>query len=90
MCDKESMERIEDALVAAATAEVRAFKVKPGDTLHVRVGIPDMGDGQPPWVPSQNDLDPIRDELEGLVPEGVNLWVTHFGIEIDAVVKDDR
>ena len=75
---------ITEAIAARAVAEVRAFRVKSGDTLHVRVGIEDMGDGQPPWIPGPDELDQIKEELEQYVPEGVKAYVTHFGVYIDS------
>lgn len=78
----------ENNCVEKAVAQVKAFQVKPGDTLHVRVGINDMGDGLPPWIPEPDQLEQIKNELEAYLPEDVHAYVTHYGVEIDAVIQD--
>jgi len=69
--------------------EIRRATVKPGDVLHVRMGIIDMGDGMPPWIPDPEQLDKVKQELEAVLPEGVRAYVTHFGVEIDTLVRDE-
>lgn len=63
----------------------RLGELKPGDILHVRVGINDMGDGMPPFIPGPEELDWHRRELEPIVPEGVQILVTHQGVELSVV-----
>jgi hypothetical protein len=88
MGKEEEAERITEALAKAAAAEVRVFKVQPGDVLHVRVGIEDMGDGIGPWIPTPDEVDHVKEEVEAHLPDGVTAYVTHFGVYIDAQVSD--
>jgi hypothetical protein len=63
----------------------RLGELKPGDVLHVRVGITDMGDGMPPFIPGPEELDFHRKEVEAVVPAGVNVLVTHQGVDISVI-----
>lgn len=79
-----------EAMKEAVAARVRTVEVKPGDVIHVQLGLSssDMGDGQPPWIPGQEELEYVAQELREILPLGVRTWVTHLGVHIDAVVKD--
>ena len=68
-----------------AVAQVKVMHLEPGDTLMVKVGIKDMGDGLPPWLPDHHELELVRDDLERVMPEGVECMVSHFGVECEVV-----
>jgi|SRR5208283_5919458 len=70
-----------------AAAQVVALKPEPGDILVVKLGIMDMGDSLPPWIPTLAELESVRDDLERVIPEGVKLLVHHFGIDFE-IVRD--
>ncbi len=50
-----------------------------------KLGIADMGDGQPPWFPGPDDLDNVRDELDFALASDFRLMVYNFGIDIENV-----
>lgn len=52
--------------------------LEPGDILHVRVGVEDLGDGMGPWIPSKKELKYIAKYWQAYVPEGVKVAVTNF------------
>lgn len=66
--------------------EPDVISVKPGDILHAKVGILDFNDGQGPWIPSADELDYVRQQMQdhlmnvkGVVVEGI---VTHLGVDL--------
>lgn len=61
------------------------LRLQPGDVLHVKVGIENMGDGMPPWIPSPDELEYTQKTFEPLLPEGVKLVVTHMGVDTTAI-----
>ncbi len=63
--------------------------LKPGDIIHIQVGVPSLGLDGEPWIPTQQDLDNVEERWNYLLPEGVLAIVTHFGENI-ATVKDSR
>lgn len=50
-----------------------------------KLGIQDLGDGQGPWVPSPEELDSVRDDMDTALSSDFRLLVHHFGIEIQNV-----
>lgn len=50
-----------------------------------KLGVADMGDGQPPWFPGPDDLDHMRDELDFALASDFRLMVYNFGIDIENV-----
>jgi hypothetical protein len=58
------------------------------DILHVRLGISDMGDGLPPWLPTAEEMENVRKQFEAIVPEGAKVIVTHFGVETEVIPTD--
>ena len=60
--------------------EIRKLELKPRDVLQIVLGG-DVGDGGMPWIPAPEDIDQARVEWEKVIPEGVNLIVTHFLVE---------
>ena len=47
--------------------------------LLARLGIMDMGDGQPPWIPGPEELESVRDDLDLALSSDFRLMVHHFG-----------
>ena len=60
-----------------------------GDIVHVRMGIQDMGDGLPPWIPGERELHWVQALFEHALPPNVGVVVTHFGVEIAEVLKSN-
>lgn len=50
-----------------------------------KLGVMDMGDGMPPWVPGPAELDDFRDELDFALASDFRLMVYNFGVEIENV-----
>lgn len=50
-----------------------------------KVGIMDLGDGQPPWIPEPAELDMVRDDIDLALASDFRLMVHHFGIDIENV-----
>ena len=95
MCDTTDIDTGEtafNAVRAAARESVQAvvLDLKPGDILVVKLGIQNMGDGLPPWLPGPAELEYLRDELEYLIPEGVKTVVHHHGIDFSVVRNIDN
>jgi hypothetical protein len=53
--------------------------------LLAKLGIMDMGDGQPPWIPGPEELESVRDDLDLALSADFRLMVHHFGLEIESV-----
>lgn len=71
--------------VLQPTAE--PVELEEGDILHVKVGLDAdaMGDCGVPWIPTEDDLAYAQDMWESVVPEGVEVVVTHFGMEATVI-----
>src|SRR4051812_23032156 len=50
-----------------------------------KLGIMDLGDGQPPWIPDAEQLEVTRDDIDVALASDFRLLVHHFGIEIENV-----
>jgi hypothetical protein len=50
-----------------------------------KLGIVDLGDGQPPWVPGPEELDEFRDDMDLALSSDFRLLVHHVGLEIENV-----
>jgi hypothetical protein len=53
--------------------------------LLAKLGIMDMGDGQPPWIPGPEELESVRDDLDLALSSDFRLMVHHFGLELENV-----
>lgn len=53
--------------------------------LLAKLGIMDMGDGQPPWIPGPEELESVRDDLDLALSSDFRLMVHHFGLELSSV-----
>lgn len=50
-----------------------------------KLGVMDLGDGQGPWIPSPEELDAFRDDVDMALANDFRLLVHHFGIEMENV-----
>jgi len=50
-----------------------------------KLGIMDMGDGQPPWLPGPAELESVRDDLDIALSSDFRVMVHHFGLELTSV-----
>jgi hypothetical protein len=50
-----------------------------------KLGIMDMGDGMPPFIPGPEELDSVRDDLDVALSSDFRVMVHHFGLEITNV-----
>jgi hypothetical protein len=66
----------------------RVLDLKPGDILHVQLGIADMGDGAP-WIPSQEEIHRAAEDWRLIVPAGVRVIVTHIGVTTEAICASE-
>lgn len=48
------------------------------------LGIQDMGDGEP-WIPSRDDLDTLRDDMQMALAGDFKLMAHHMGLKIESV-----
>jgi hypothetical protein len=55
---------------------ISKLALKPGELLWVKLGG-EIGDGLPAYIPDANEIERAKEEIEDLVPEGVNVLVTH-------------
>lgn len=66
---------------------VRKLELRPGDILQVALGG-HIQDDLPPWIPTSDDLDYCRNEWNQVLPESVQLIVTHH-LEEPTIVSSD-
>jgi len=50
-----------------------------------KLGIMDLQDGQGPWIPSPDELETFRDDMDMALSSDFRLLVHHFGIEVQNV-----
>lgn len=50
-----------------------------------KLGIMDLGDGQPPWIPEPEELEMVRDDIDVALSSDFRLMVHHFGIDVENV-----
>jgi hypothetical protein len=50
-----------------------------------KLGIMDMGDGLPPWVPGPEQLESVRDDIDIAMASDFRVMVHHFGLEMSSV-----
>jgi hypothetical protein len=50
-----------------------------------KLGIQDMGDGLPPFIPGPEELDTVRDQFDVALSSDFRLLVHHFGLEVTSV-----
>lgn len=50
-----------------------------------KLGIQDMGDGMPPFIPGPEELDMVRDQFDIALSSDFRLMVHHFGLEVTSV-----
>lgn len=50
-----------------------------------KLGIMDMGEGLPPWIPTPAELESVRDDLDIALASDFRLMVHHFGLDITSV-----
>jgi hypothetical protein len=62
-------------------AQVKVIKPQPGDIVVAKVGIADMGDGRPSWIPTGEQLVMVREDLELVMSKHVKILVYHMGLE---------
>lgn len=74
-----------EKIAANAVAAVEVLDLKDGDVLVVKLGIEDMGDGLPPWIPGPQELECVARDLSLVVPEDVRVLVHHMGINFQIV-----
>lgn len=50
-----------------------------------KLGIQDMGDNMPPFIPGPEELDSVRDQFDIALSSDFRLLVHHFGLEVSSV-----
>lgn len=50
-----------------------------------KLGLVDLGDGLPPWLPGPEELDDFRDDMDIALASDFRLLVHHVGVEIENV-----
>lgn len=50
-----------------------------------KLGIQDMGDGLPPFIPGPEELESVRDDFDMALSSDFRLMVHHFGLEVSNV-----
>ena len=53
--------------------------------IMAKLGIMDLGDGQGAWVPSPDELDSFRDDMDVALSSDFRLLVYHMGLEVENV-----
>ena len=68
---------------------VTKLQIEPGDILHVKLGG-EIGDGQPPWIPTPEDVQHCYDLWAQVLPTGTGLVVTHHLVDDTVIQKAQR
>lgn len=50
-----------------------------------KLGIMDMGDGLPPWIPTPAETESVRDDIDIAMASDFRVMVHHFGLEMSSV-----
>lgn len=50
-----------------------------------KLGIMDMGDGLPPWLPTPEEIESVRDDIDIAMASDFRVLVHHFGLEMESV-----
>lgn len=50
-----------------------------------KLGIMDMGDGLPPWIPTPDELQSVRDDIDVAMASDFRVMVHHFGLDMSSV-----
>lgn len=50
-----------------------------------KLGIQDMGDNMPPFIPGPEELESVRDDFDMALSSDFRLMVHHFGLEVSSV-----
>jgi hypothetical protein len=50
-----------------------------------KLGAIDMGDGLPPWIPTAEELDQVREDIDIAMASDYRLMVHHFALEMSSV-----
>lgn len=72
----------EEKLVAAQDAIAERLY---SPLILAKLGTPDLGDGEGPWIPDQGAIQAFRDDLDIALSSDFRLLVHHFGVEIQNV-----
>lgn len=87
MSKTETKTHVESVLDSKPVA-VRHLRFRKGDILQIALGG-DMGDGQPPWIPTEDDMEYARVYWNSFAPPYVKVVVTHY-MEVPTVLSDDE
>ena len=72
----------EEKLVAAQDAIAERLY---SPLVLAKLGTPDLGDGEGPWIPDQQEIAAFRDDLDIALSSDFRLLVHHFGVEVSNV-----
>lgn len=50
-----------------------------------KLGIQDLGDGQPPWIPTFAEVEEVKNQIDLALASDFRLMVYHFGLDIQNV-----
>lgn len=53
--------------------------------LLAKLGIMDMGDGLPPYLPTPDELESVRDDIDVALSSDFRVMVHHFGLDLTSV-----
>jgi hypothetical protein len=67
----------------AKVSAAQILSLRQSDILHIKVGLKDVGDGQP-WIPDTETLHQVRDAFKSILPNN-HVVVTHSGIEASVI-----
>lgn len=66
---------------------IEKLDVKPGEVLVVRVGLDNIDDDGP-WVPTYEELQCLRQDVQAVVPEGVKIIAYHHGLSFQVIPQE--
>lgn len=50
-----------------------------------KLGAMDMGDGLPPWIPTPDELESVRDDIDVAMASDFRVMVHHFALDMESV-----
>lgn len=73
---------------AKDNCKAQVLSLQDGDVLVCKLGIKDMGDGLPPWIPGPTELESVRDDLDLVfsdIDKDVRVLIHHMGIDFEII-----
>lgn len=82
-------QKIRVPVVQEIEVSAKLVEIKDGDVLWVTLGMEDLGDGQGPWIPKDEEIQQVAEDLKQQFPEQ-QIVVAPLGLELSHVVRKEK